>query len=93
MSDLHVRDDRELEKVSGLSLSCARVRSSRSRASMGTASRSWSSAITGMRSPQSGTVEIDGRDITGKGVRAATEAGVAQSPRTASSAGLCSRSR
>jgi len=34
-------------------------------------------AITGMRAPESGSVEIAGQDIAGKGVRAATEAGVA----------------
>jgi simple sugar transport system ATP-binding protein len=34
-------------------------------------------AITGMRAPQAGAVAIDGQDIAGQGVRAATEAGVA----------------
>jgi general nucleoside transport system ATP-binding protein len=34
-------------------------------------------AITGMRAPQAGAVAIDGHDIAGQGVRAATEAGVA----------------
>jgi ABC-type uncharacterized transport system ATPase subunit len=34
-------------------------------------------AITGLRVPEAGRVVVDGQDITGQGVRAATEAGVA----------------
>jgi simple sugar transport system ATP-binding protein len=34
-------------------------------------------AITGLRSPMAGRIVVGGSDITGKGVRAATEAGVA----------------
>jgi simple sugar transport system ATP-binding protein len=34
-------------------------------------------AIAGLRAPESGSVSVDGREIAGKGVRAATDAGVA----------------
>jgi general nucleoside transport system ATP-binding protein len=75
--DLYVRDDRELEKVSGLSLS---VRSGEIVAVAGVdgnGQQELVAAITGMRAPQSGAVAIDGQDIAGKGVQAATDAGVA----------------
>ena len=75
--ELHVRDDRALEKVSGLSLS---VRSGEIVAVAGVdgnGQRELVDAITGMRAAQSGAVMIDGEDIAGKGVRAATAAGVA----------------
>jgi general nucleoside transport system ATP-binding protein len=75
--DLHVRDDRELEKVSGLSLSVRAGEIVAIAGVDGNGQQELVDAITGMRVPESGVVEIDGQDISGKGVRAATEAGVA----------------
>ena len=75
--DLHVRDDRELEKVSGLSLSVRAGEIVALAGVDGNGQQELVDAITGMRAPESGAVAIDGQDIAGKGVRAATDAGVA----------------
>jgi general nucleoside transport system ATP-binding protein len=75
--DLHVRDDRELEKVCGLSL-LARAGEIVALAGVdGNGQQELVDAVTGMRTPDSGAVVIDGEEIAGKGVRAATDAGVA----------------
>ncbi len=75
--ELHVRDDRELEKVSGLSLSVRAGEIVALAGVDGNGQQELVDAITGMRAPESGAVAIDGQDIAGKGVRAATDAGVA----------------
>jgi ABC-type uncharacterized transport system ATPase subunit len=75
--DLYVRDDRELQKVSGLSLSVRAGEIVALAGVDGNGQQELVDAITGMRVPESGAVEINGRDIAGKGVRTATEAGVA----------------
>jgi general nucleoside transport system ATP-binding protein len=75
--DLYVRDDRELEKVSGLSLSVRAGEIVALAGVDGNGQQELVDAITGMRAPESGAVAIDGQDIAGKGVRAATDAGVA----------------
>jgi simple sugar transport system ATP-binding protein len=72
-----VRDDRELEKVSELSLSVRAGEIVALAGVDGNGQQELVDAITGMRAPESGVVEIDGQDVAGKGVRAATEAGVA----------------
>jgi ABC-type uncharacterized transport system ATPase subunit len=75
--DLHVRDERELEKVTGLSLSVRAGEIVALAGVDGNGQQELVDAIAGMRAPESGAVVIDGRDIAGRGVRAATEAGVA----------------
>jgi ABC-type uncharacterized transport system ATPase subunit len=75
--DLHVRDDRGLEKVSGLSLSVRAGEIVALAGVDGNGQQELVDAIAGMRAPESGVVEIDGEDIAGKGVRAANDAGVA----------------
>jgi general nucleoside transport system ATP-binding protein len=75
--DLYVRDERELQKVSGLSLSVRAGEIVALAGVDGNGQQELVDAVTGLRAPESGAVEIDGRDIAGKGVRAATEAGVA----------------
>jgi general nucleoside transport system ATP-binding protein len=75
--ELYVRDDRELEKVSGLSLSVRAGEIVALAGVDGNGQQELVGAITGMRAPESGAVAIDGQDIAGKGVRAATDAGVA----------------
>jgi simple sugar transport system ATP-binding protein len=77
VQDLHVRDDRELEQVSGLSLSVRGGEIVALAGVDGNGQRELVEAITGLRAPESGVVAIDGQDIAGKGVRAATDAGVA----------------
>ena len=75
--DLYVRDDRALEKVSGLSLSVRAGEIVAVAGVDGNGQQELVDAVTGMCSPESGEVSIDGREIGGKGVRAATDAGVA----------------
>jgi simple sugar transport system ATP-binding protein len=77
VQDLHVRDDRELEQVSGLSLSVCAGEIVALAGVDGNGQRELVEAVTGIRAPESGVVAIDGRDIAGQGVRVATEAGVA----------------
>ena len=75
--DLYVRDDRELQKVTGLSLSVRAGEIVALAGVDGNGQQELVDAITGMRAPESGVVEVDGQDTAGKGVRAATDAGVA----------------
>ncbi len=75
--DLHVRDDRLLEQVSGLSLTVHAGEIVAVAGVDGNGQRELVDAVTGLRGPESGVVAIDGRDIAGQGVREATEAGVA----------------
>ena len=75
--ELYVRDDRALEKVSGLSLSVRGGEIVAVAGVDGNGQQELVDAITGMCSPESGEVAIDGQEIAGRGVRAATDAGVA----------------
>ena len=75
--DLHVRDERQLEKVSGLSLTVRAGEIVAIAGVDGNGQQELVDAITGLRAPQSGAGVIDGVDIAGRGVRAATAAGVA----------------
>jgi simple sugar transport system ATP-binding protein len=77
VEELYVRDARELEKVSGLSLSVRAGEIVALAGVDGNGQQELVDAITGMRAPESGSVNIDGQDIAGQGVRAATDAGVA----------------
>jgi simple sugar transport system ATP-binding protein len=77
VDDVHVRDDRDLEAVRGATLT---VRGGEIVALAGVDGNGQSElvqAITGIRAPVGGTIEVDGVDITGRGVRAASSAGVA----------------
>jgi general nucleoside transport system ATP-binding protein len=75
--DLYVRDDRQLEKVSGLSLSVRAGEIVALAGVDGNGQQELVDAITGMCAPESGAVAIDGEEIAGKGVQAATDAGMA----------------
>jgi general nucleoside transport system ATP-binding protein len=77
VQDLHVLDDRQLEKVSGLGLTAHAGEIVAIAGVDGNGQQELVDAITGMRQPQSGAVVVDGRDIAGRGVKAATDAGVA----------------
>jgi simple sugar transport system ATP-binding protein len=77
VEDLHVRDDRELPAVDGLSLSVRAGEIVALAGVDGNGQQELVEAITGLRIPESGSVAVDGREIAGHGVRAATEAGVA----------------
>jgi ABC-type uncharacterized transport system ATPase subunit len=74
--DLHVSDDRGLPAVRGLSL---QVRAGEIVGLAGVDANGQSQlieAITGLRHIESGTVTVDGEDITGRGALAAIAAGV-----------------
>jgi simple sugar transport system ATP-binding protein len=75
--DLRVDDDRQLEKVSGVSLTVRAGEIVAVAGVDGNGQQELVDAITGMRAPREGTVMVDGREIAGHGVRAATEAGMA----------------
>jgi ABC-type uncharacterized transport system ATPase subunit len=77
VGDLHVRDDRELMAVNGLSLSVRTGEIVALAGVDGNGQQELVEAITGLRIPESGSVIVDGEDIAGRGVRAATEAGIA----------------
>ena len=77
VEDLHVRDDRDLPAVDGLSLSVRGGEIVAVAGVDGNGQPELVEAITGLRVPESGRVIVAGADIAGRGVRAATEAGVA----------------
>jgi general nucleoside transport system ATP-binding protein len=77
VEDLKVRDDRDLEAVRGVSL---QVRAGEIVALAGVDGNGQNEvveAITGLRVPESGRVVVAGHEITGQGVLAATDAGIA----------------
>jgi simple sugar transport system ATP-binding protein len=80
VEDLHVRDDRGLAAIDGVSLSACAGEIVAVAGVDGNGQSELVEAITGLRVPESGRVVVDGRDIAGRGVRAATEAGVAHIP-------------
>ena len=77
VEELHVRDDRELEAVAGLSLSVCAGEIVALAGVDGNGQHELVEAITGLRVSESGRVIVAGRDIAGRGVRAANDAGVA----------------
>ncbi len=76
IDDLHVRDDRELPAVDGLSLE---VRAGEIVGVAGVDGNGQSElveAITGLRQPESGAIRVDGVNITGRGVERALRSGI-----------------
>jgi general nucleoside transport system ATP-binding protein len=80
VEDLHVRDERGLEAVKGVDLSVRGGEVVALAGVDGNGQLELVQAIAGVRQPESGRVSIGGRDVTGLGVRATTEAGVAHIP-------------
>jgi simple sugar transport system ATP-binding protein len=77
VEDLHALDDRELPAVDGVTFS---VRAGEIVALAGVDGNGQTElveAITGLRAVDSGRIVVDGSDIAGHGVRAATDAGIA----------------
>jgi ABC-type uncharacterized transport system ATPase subunit len=77
VEDLHVLDDRLLEAVRGASLTVHGGEIVALAGVDGNGQTELVQAITGIRPPASGSINVDGIDIAGAGVRAATTAGVA----------------
>jgi ABC-type uncharacterized transport system ATPase subunit len=80
VQDLHVRDDRDLEAVNGASLSVMGGEIVAIAGVDGNGQQELVEAITGLRTPAEGRITIAGTDVTGRGVNAATDAGVAHIP-------------
>jgi ABC-type uncharacterized transport system ATPase subunit len=80
VEDLHVRDTRGLEAVKGVSLEVRGGEVVAIAGVDGNGQLELVQAIAGVVVPESGRVAIEGRDVTGRGVRATTEAGVAHIP-------------
>jgi simple sugar transport system ATP-binding protein len=77
VDDLHVFDDRGLETVRGASLTVREGEIVALAGVDGNGQTELVEAITGIRNPASGRISVDGEDITGRGVRRASDAGVA----------------
>jgi general nucleoside transport system ATP-binding protein len=77
VEDLHVLDDRDLEAVRGASLTVRAGEIVAIAGVDGNGQHELVEAITGIRPPASGLIEVNGVDITGRGVRVASAAGVA----------------
>ena len=75
--DLHVRDDRHLEAVRGLNLEVRAGEIVALAGVDGNGQQELVDAIACLREPESGSITVDGVEIAGRGVRAATDAGVA----------------
>jgi general nucleoside transport system ATP-binding protein len=80
VEDLHVRDDRELEAVRGVSLNVRGGEIVALAGVDGNGQHELVEAIAGLRDADSGRVMISGEDVSGRGVRAAGDAGVAHIP-------------
>jgi general nucleoside transport system ATP-binding protein len=75
--DLHVRDDRELEAVRGLSLMVRGGEIVALAGVDGNGQHELVEAIAGLRDAQSGEIRVAGKEVCGRGVRATCDAGVA----------------
>ena len=80
VEDVHARDERGLEAVKGVSFQVRQGEIVAIAGVDGNGQLELVQAIAGVRVPESGRVLIDGEDVTGDGVREATEAGLAHIP-------------
>jgi len=88
VTDLHVRDDRDIEQVRGVSLE---VRAGEIVGIAGVDGNGQSElidAITGLLTPAAGTVLVGGQDVTGDGAREHFEVGVGHIPQDRQARGL-----
>jgi simple sugar transport system ATP-binding protein len=75
--DLHVRDDRDLEAVRGVSLTVRGGEIVALAGVDGNGQHELVEAIAGLRSAESGDIAVNGKEVSGAGVRATCDAGVA----------------
>jgi general nucleoside transport system ATP-binding protein len=88
VEDLHVRDERDIEKVRGLSFE---VRAGEIVGVAGVDGNGQSElidAISGLLTPESGTVSVAGQDVTGHNAREHFEIGVGHIPQDRQARGL-----
>jgi simple sugar transport system ATP-binding protein len=88
VEDLHVRDQRGLEAVKGVSLEVREGEIVAIAGVDGNGQLELVQAIAGVRAPEAGRVAIDGKDVSRLGVREKTEAGVAHIPEDRQLCGL-----
>jgi general nucleoside transport system ATP-binding protein len=88
VEDLHVRDQRGLEAVKGVSLTVRGGEVVAVAGVDGNGQLELVQAIAGVVVPESGRISIAGEDVTGEGVRETTEAGVAHIPEDRQLCGL-----
>jgi ABC-type uncharacterized transport system ATPase subunit len=88
VEDLHVRDQRGLEAVRGVSLTVRGGEVVAIAGVDGNGQLELVQAIAGVVVPDSGRVSIGGENVTGEGVRDATDAGVAHIPEDRQLCGL-----
>jgi simple sugar transport system ATP-binding protein len=88
VEDVHVRDERGLEAVKGVSLEVRGGEVVAIAGVDGNGQLELVQAVAGVRVPESGRVLIAGEDVTGRGVRATTDAGVAHIPEDRQLCGL-----
>jgi ABC-type uncharacterized transport system ATPase subunit len=80
VANLQVRDDRGLEAVRGVDLEVRGGEIVALAGVDGNGQQELVDAIAGLRDPEAGSVVVGGAEIAGRGVRAATNAGVAHIP-------------
>ncbi len=80
VEDLRVLDDRGLEAVRGLSMEVRAGEVVALAGVDGNGQQELVEAIAGLRAPESGRIQVMSEDVTGRGVRTTTEAGVAHIP-------------
>jgi general nucleoside transport system ATP-binding protein len=80
VEELEVLDDRQLPAVRGLSLQVRAGEIVALAGVDGNGQHELVEAISGLRNTASGSIRIDGKDVAGTGVRAASDAGVAHIP-------------
>jgi general nucleoside transport system ATP-binding protein len=80
VEDLHARDQRGLEAVKGVSLTVRGGEVVAIAGVDGNGQLELVQAIAGVLVPESGHVRVAGREVTGRGVRATTDAGVGHIP-------------
>jgi general nucleoside transport system ATP-binding protein len=80
VDDLHVRDDRDLEAVRGLSLAVRGGEIVALAGVDGNGQHELVETIAGLRGAASGSIAIGGEEVCGRGVRATCDAGAAHIP-------------
>jgi general nucleoside transport system ATP-binding protein len=80
VEDLRVLDDRGLEAVRGVSLTVRAGEIVAIAGVDGNGQQELVDALAGLRHPESGRIAVEGREVTGAGVRHTSDAGVAHIP-------------
>ena len=88
VEDLHVRDDRGLEKVRGVSFEARAGEIVAIAGVDGNGQTELIDALTGLRRPESGRIVVEGRDVTGASARKHFELGVGHIPEDRQRRGL-----